>query len=41
LFLQENSLADAAEQLKIILEFSPTSELGTKAKSLLKTLPDT
>ena len=40
LFLQENSLADAAEQLKIILEFSPTSELGTKAKSLLKTLPD-
>ena len=40
LLLQENSLEEAAGQLKIILEFSPTSELGYKAKSLLKTLSD-
>jgi len=40
LLLQENSLAEAVAQLKIVLEFSPTSELGNKAKNLLKTLPD-
>jgi tetratricopeptide (TPR) repeat protein len=40
LLLQENSVEDAVTQLKIILEFSPTSELGNKAKGLLRTLPD-
>ncbi|MFK5926160.1 MAG: tetratricopeptide repeat protein [Desulfuromusa sp.] len=40
LLLQENSPEEAAAQLETILEFSPTSELGYKAKSLLKSLPD-
>ncbi|MDX2495118.1 MAG: tetratricopeptide repeat protein [Desulfuromusa sp.] len=39
LLLQENSLEEAADQLKIILEFSPTSELGSKARKLLNSLP--
>jgi len=39
LLLQENSLAEATEQLEVILEFSPTSELGSKARKLLKSLP--
>ncbi|MEE4253197.1 MAG: tetratricopeptide repeat protein [Desulfuromusa sp.] len=40
LFLQEKSFQGAAEQLKIIVEVSPTTELGNTAKNLLKTLPD-
>ncbi len=40
LLLQQESPEEAAEQLKIILEFSPTSELGYKAKGILKSLPD-
>jgi len=39
LLLQENSVEDATEQLKVILEFSPTSELGRKARKLLQSLP--
>lgn len=39
LLLQENSLDEAADQLNIILEFSPTSELGSKARKLLNSLP--
>ncbi len=39
LFLQEKSVEDAMEQLNIILEFSPTSELGRKARKLLQSLP--
>lgn len=40
LLLQKDSLEEAAEQLKVILEFSPASKLGYKAKGLLKSLPD-
>lgn len=40
LLLEEHSVDEAVTQLKIILEYSPTSELGSKAKSLLKSLPD-
>lgn len=40
LLLQEDLPEEAAEQLKIILEFSPTSELGYKARGILKSLPD-
>lgn len=40
LLLQQESPEEAAEQLKIILEFSPTSELGYKARGILKSLPD-
>lgn len=39
LLLQKGSQKEAAEQLKTIIEFSPTSELGYKAKGLLKSLP--
>ncbi|MEA3363272.1 MAG: tetratricopeptide repeat protein [Thermodesulfobacteriota bacterium] len=39
LLLQENSLDEAVDQLNIILEFSPTSELGSKARKLLNSLP--
>ncbi|WP_321371916.1 tetratricopeptide repeat protein [uncultured Desulfuromusa sp.] len=40
LLLQEKSVDEAVDQLKIILEVSPSSELGQKASSILKTLPD-
>ncbi|MDX2480150.1 MAG: tetratricopeptide repeat protein [Desulfuromusa sp.] len=40
LLLREKSVDEAIEQLKAILEYSPTSVLGYKAKGLLKTLPD-
>jgi len=39
LLLQENSVEEAAEQLNVILEFAPTSELGSKARKLLNSLP--
>ncbi len=39
LLLQENSVAEAAKQLKVILEFAPTSELGRKTQKLLNSLP--
>ncbi|MCF6265648.1 MAG: tetratricopeptide repeat protein [Desulfuromusa sp.] len=39
LLLQENSVEEAAKQLKVILEFAPTSELGRKTQKLLKSLP--
>ncbi|MDX2494783.1 MAG: tetratricopeptide repeat protein [Desulfuromusa sp.] len=39
LLLQENSLEEATQQLEVILEFSPTSELGSKARKLLNSLP--
>ena len=38
--LQENSSEKAVEQLRTILEFSPISELGYKAKELLKSISD-
>ena len=40
LLLQEDSTEEASEQLRTILEFSPTSELGYKAKGILKSLSD-
>ncbi|SEA46832.1 Tfp pilus assembly protein PilF [Desulfuromusa kysingii] len=40
LLLQENSVAEAAAQLKIITDVSPTTEIGHKANNILKTLPD-
>ncbi len=40
LLLQEGSSEKAEEQLKTILEFSPKSEIGYKAKGLLKSLSD-
>ena len=40
LFVKENSFVEAAAQLKVIVEVSPTTELGNTAKNLLKTLPD-
>ena len=40
LLLEENSMEEAAIQLRTILEFSPTSELGYKAKGLLQSIPD-
>ncbi len=40
LLIDENSFDDAAAQLRTILEFSPTSELGYKAKGLLKSITD-
>jgi Tfp pilus assembly protein PilF len=38
LLLQENSLKLAADQLKIIYEYAPSTELGRKSKDLLKSL---
>ena len=40
LLLQKGSLKEAAEQLNFIVEFSPISELGYKAKGILKSLPE-
>ncbi|MDA3903543.1 MAG: tetratricopeptide repeat protein [Desulfuromusa sp.] len=40
LLLEDNLVDEAVEQLKTIIEYSPTSELGHKAKGLLKSLPD-
>ncbi|MCK5912900.1 MAG: tetratricopeptide repeat protein [Desulfuromusa sp.] len=40
LLLQKGLLEEAAEQLNPIVEFSPTSELGYKAKGILKSLPE-
>jgi tetratricopeptide (TPR) repeat protein len=40
LLLEEHLVDEAVAQLKIILEYSPSSELGSKAKSLLKSLPN-
>ncbi len=40
LFLQEDSPQEAKEQFETILEFTPTSDLGFKVKSLMKSLPD-
>ncbi len=38
LLLQENSIKQAADQLKIIYEYAPATELGRKAKDLLKSI---
>jgi len=38
LLVKNNSLSEAKEQLGVILEFSPTSEVGYKAKKLLQSL---
>ncbi len=40
LLLQENSLKLAADQLKIIYEYAPATELGRKAKDLLKSVSE-
>jgi len=39
LLVRESLPKEAAKELEIIIEFTPTSELGYKAKSLLKSLP--
>ncbi len=38
LLVKNNSFSEAKEQLGVILEFSPTSEVGYKAKKLLQSL---
>ncbi|MCK4502226.1 MAG: tetratricopeptide repeat protein [Desulfuromonadales bacterium] len=39
LMAQNNSLDEAKEQIEIILEFAPTSEIGYQAKKLLESFP--
>ena len=39
ILVEENALAEAEQQLKMIIDFAPSSEWGFKANDLLRTLP--